>query len=1014
MNLDNSKDLFWKIHRVRFFLDRVSPILSPRLWYYDSESFWKAFWHIFPSDRSLHLCLVARLIPASVIANEARKVNQLTPILRKLRNRETIANQTVMRLLQSLRMLAIERDALWSEFFDKISENLHADFAWDLATLTSDILERAVKTKNTTIVDACGRIGRRLLEWVWQERGATENDWYDRLGGRWAVPLVAKTYHTNMEKSRALLEKVLQLTKEENFPIDFLSQLTKHIDKIWDYDPKFVASVYSAIFTHYERSNKDTQSGGYIISFRISRRQEYELCEYNLIEHFPKFLQAAPPHAMQAAIQSLNCFIPDFYIYRELIEENSHADLIETFNFRGKPAHFVQDQSHLWDTGESTDEPIKMADILFEFIDQLAVSEKSLPLLDSLLDVFCDEVQGAFFWKRLLKAGAQFPKVFAPRLFELCLAKPIQISPETSDELGQFLQVAAPEFTPDHLRRIEGSILTLPKERSNPLLAWIPVNLLRTDEAKQIREEIEVKKDIPESPRPISSHFSSEPHTEEERFQERGVDITTPENQGLHCFFKPLDEFSSNWRNEMPTAATIRLIFPQLEKAYATLKGDTKVDREGINLLWLKLTDCIAILSQVAEDPKSSLFTFCRQVLLEGAKHKQPKLNDDQSDSLAYSPYPRHEAASGLLRLAFHQPDPEILDAIEILASDPVRSVRMVTAMELSMVYVKAPDRFWHIMDNRASHEPNRVVQEYLYFTLNRVVAIKKENEAKTTHIMAKLLEHTPPTERLRPSDSFVPLLMWLAINRENSWALKTIEDIFFQDPIKFANLLARAASEVMRRYVSPKHLETVEGRERAKRAILWVSSVTTIASDEIAKLYSTSNEYWTEEETEKLRETYTIIETVIKCLYSAVGRKPDSPEKQTEEISSELRCEFYNAVGPLMQQIVKDSEKSIMLAKTAHYFMQVLTSFLNCNLKEVLDLAERVVKSSEPFGYNLDAIAVMDVVEFVEIVLADYRDEIRDDEECLEDLLNLLDMFAKTGWTDALKLVWRLDEVFR
>lgn len=71
------------------------------------------------------------------------------------------------------------------------------------------------------------------------------------------------------------------------------------------------------------------------------------------------------------------------------------------------------------------------------------------------------------------------------------------------------------------------------------------------------------------------------------------------------------------------------------------------------------------------------------------------------------------------------------------------------------------------------------------------------------------------------------------------------------------------------------------------------------------------------------------------------------------------------------------------------------------------------VVRSSEPFGYNLDSIAVRDIVEFVEIVLADHRDEVRDG-EALEDLLNLLDMFAKTGWTDALKLVWRLDEVFR
>ena len=56
----------------------------------------------------------------------------------------------------------------------------------------------------------------------------------------------------------------------------------------------------------------------------------------------------------------------------------------------------------------------------------------------------------------------------------------------------------------------------------------------------------------------------------------------------------------------------------------------------------------------------------------------------------------------------------------------------------------------------------------------------------------------------------------------------------------------------------------------------------------------------------------------------------------------------------------------------------------------------------------------VRDVVEFVEIILADYRYEERDDRSCMENLLNLLDMFAKTGWPDALKLVWRLDEVFR
>ena len=101
------------------------------------------------------------------------------------------------------------------------------------------------------------------------------------------------------------------------------------------------------------------------------------------------------------------------------------------------------------------------------------------------------------------------------------------------------------------------------------------------------------------------------------------------------------------------------------------------------------------------------------------------------------------------------------------------------------------------------------------------------------------------------------------------------------------------------------------------------------------------------------------------------------------------------------------------MFASTAHNFIQLLKSFLRSNLKETVHLAYRVAKSSERFGYNLDVIAVQDIVEFVEIVLADHRDKVRDG-EALEDLLNLLDLFAKMGWTDALKLVWRLDEVFR
>ena len=999
-----------------------------RLWYNAPEKFWDVFRHVLPSDQYVHLRLFARLIPTSVIANEAREIGQLKPLLDELQDGKKIASEAMARLLQSLRAMQIERDPLWIGFFDQVSAHLDPNFAWDLTTLTSDMLERATKKQDTAVIDACGRVGRRLLGWIWRERRMNENDWYNRLGGYQIVPLVAKTYSTNVEESRTLLEEVLDLTQADNFPIDFLTGLTEHVDKISGHDPEFVGSIYFTVFAHRETSNELTNKGSPILRFGSTRRQDYRMCRYRLIKHFPDFLRAAPLIAAQAVIRSLNFFIISTRVFGYRQEDVALESLAETFNFRGEFAYFVEDDSYIWDEGKTLAEPIKVADALFEFITELATSED--PRLDSLLDVFRDNVWVAFFWKRLLKTAAQFPEVFAPRLFELCTAKPVQIHHETSYALALFLEAAASEFTSGQLRQIEERILTLPEEAEdnldsleqcrNRLLAQIPLNLLFTDAAKTICEQMERENDVPVNQPPISFRIWKEPVTEEKSLQERGIDTNAPKNQELHRFFKPLNKFSSDWRNDRPTAEAIRLIFPQLEKVYATVRKNTGADKEVIDSLWLKLTDCTAILARVADNPESPLFTFCRQVLLHGAKHELPEPNpilDDQFNSPGYSPYPRHEAARGLLRLTVYQSDAEMLDAIERLVSDPVPSVRMVAAMELFMLYVKTPERFWHIVDDRATHETNRVVQRYLYATLDRVVAIEKENEDKTTRVMDKLIKRIPPpTERLEVVEPFIDLLVWLVIDRENPWALKTIEDTFFKAPVCFANPLGHAVFRIMEDYVVPKNLETPEGHERAERAIKWLSKVIDVVSNRIKELCAILKEHKNEAVNQQLNDVYGVIDQIIRCLNLEVVRERGESEEETEQISDELLCRFYSEVKPLMEGIIDfalDPENGVMFAQTAHYFMEILTSFLSCNPKKVLGLAEGVARSSERFGYNLDSLAVDDVVKLVEIVLADYRSEVREGEG-LDDLLNLLDIFAKTGWSDALRLVWRLDEVFR
>ena len=1021
---DSSRPLFLRPSLTYFFI---------RLWYDTPENFWNTFWHILPSNQFVHLRLFARLIPTSVIANEARDIVQVTPLLEKLQNKEETANEATMRLLHSLRALPIKRDALWIDFFDHVSDHLHTDFAWDLAILTSEILERSIKSADTDTIDVCGRVGRRLLEWVWQEREASKDDWYNRLGSSWAVSLVAKTYDTNVEESRRLLEKVLELTQEDNFPIRFLTWLTEHVDRIWDHDSEFASLIYETIFTYQEISDEKTDLGfGPIHSFTSNRHQDYGDCQYRLIRHFPNFLQANSLVATQVVIRSLNSFIINSHIVKYLKEDIELSDLIKTFNFREKPTSFLPDMSCIWDQGGSSDQSIKMAHDLFKFIAELTKSKNSSLLLNSLLDVFRDTVKVAFFWRHLLKVAAQFPEVFAPYLYELCIAKPIQMGNETSHELSLFLQAAASEFTPKQLLQIEKAILALPREATdkddpkfleqqrNLFLAQIPLDLLKTEEGIEIREKMESENAIPENRPLFSISTHSEPYSQEKWLQDQGVDTTTPENKESQSFFEILDKFTSDWLNDVPTEEATTLILPLLQEAYITIEGNTKADKEVIDSLWYKLTACVSILGRVADKLENNQFDFCRQVLLRGAKHEIPKPDperDSQFDFPAYSPSPRHEAACGLLRLATRQLDGEILESIESLASDPVPSVRMIAAAELFRIYFKVPERFWQIVEGRATHETAWIVQDSLCSTLIQVVAREKANEDKTTQVLDKLLKSRLSfSKELDSSNSFIALLMWLAISRDNSWASETIKKTFFKHPIQHATLFSNAVLQVMSDYVVLENLEPRDGQQTLQRAIEWLEQAIESASVGIQELHTTVAEDWTEEKKKELHDTYKVIDEIIMRLYFEVAHEKNQSDEPVEKISDELRCRFYEKIKPLMKQIIDialDKENGIMFAQTAHYFMQLLTSFLSCNPKEVLHLAKDVTRSSEPFGYNLDSLAVGDVVKLVESVLADHRSEVREGEG-LEDLLILLDIFAKTGWSDAQRLVWRLDEVFR
>ena len=141
-----------------------------RLWYVRPQAFWDVLWFMLRAPQT-HVRVYARLVPMTVMAREAREVAQLRPLFGQLAEHGDVAPQAMLHLLQVVRgLFKGQRDALWSALLRRAAESLQHEFAWELATLTFDILERAQRTGQRAVIDDCARVGRRLLQWVWSER----------------------------------------------------------------------------------------------------------------------------------------------------------------------------------------------------------------------------------------------------------------------------------------------------------------------------------------------------------------------------------------------------------------------------------------------------------------------------------------------------------------------------------------------------------------------------------------------------------------------------------------------------------------------------------------------------------------------------------------------------------------------------------------------------------------------------------------------------------------------------
>jgi hypothetical protein len=111
--------------------------------------------------------------------------------------------------------------------------------------------------------------------------------------------------------------------------------------------------------------------------------------------------------------------------------------------------------------------------------------------------------------------------------------------------------------------------------------------------------------------------------------------------------------------------------------------------------------------------------------------------------------------------------------------------------------------------------------------------------------------------------------------------------------------------------------------------------------------------------------------------------------------------------LGPIGPQ-----HKGLLPAQTTHHLLELFRTTVSYDPPRVLQLAADLFKGFN-MGYQSDQMAIGEIVQFAEVILADHKEILKDPTNA-SNLASILDQFVEVGWPQATQLVMKLDSAVR
>lgn len=970
------------------------------------EEFWRA---VLAVCGSVGIPEIGKLIGPSVSGDIGLVISEFEPLLMALANADDATRLSGEKALSyCVRALLAAgtppvRLGLCCDLAKRLSDTLTIGSAYPTSWIVSDLVAKLDQLPFAQ-AEQVGTASRFLLAFAWAQ--SPRNNW---LVGK-AIQFVSRTLATDIGASSELLRRTIEPNHLAHHGSEELKWLADVLTSIIPHAPVLVRDIFQAAFGYREASDAPSPLGGSkILSLVSTRRQDYRIALYQLVQSYPEFLRLAPREAVEAMNAALEEHV--FYEYSSSDEEAAEFDL------DGKQALLLTDNSCIWDDGRDHpgEDAIELLDHVQRRLEHLADEKEAAAKLTNLLDALVRTCRLAVVWRRLLGLGARYPTQIGMKLRAVGWSRPVLMCPDTIEAVGKMNGVLFPDLSEVDRERIERAILSIPEvtpsksrywgeQTRDQLLGYLPDDRLVTSETRAHLSALDAADAVPRNEDGFILQHGSPALGESDTPANDGVPVEECPTilRELEASVKKFAN-TSNVRESEEVAA----VLSNMRRLYAALQSEKNID-----YAWISLAKaCAAIANVESLSCHEEAGAFVRTVLLEASWHRVPSVETDAVDSFTESSWSssvRVDAAVGIMTILRHPSggDEDLLAAIKRLANDPVSSVRRQIARQLSNRYPRDPDWTWTMIERMAHDRSLQVLAGLVEGPLNSLKFEDPERVANTTIEIQKAVEDAPNRKQI--ANSCVEILADLFAWDRNAVASAVI-DRLAEDPVAHLGevryLVAYFRKFLVTGNVNLPDPDVDTSRDRCWRFLLrvtrrsvaefWRGVERVKLTDHIVEDSSTE---------EQMKDILDLIDSVGSDIYFVSGARDNA-----KSLGERERRRFYTESREVIDVLADVGQPWL-----SHHLLEVLETLISVDPRGVFCRIARVIRGGRKGGYEYDRMAEDVIVRIVDRYLADHRELFQDDEDARRHLIEVLDTFVDAGSEGARRLSYGLEQIFR